>query len=50
MQRHGDEVRETTEEARAGDTPGIVRWVLLISLTLAVVALSVIWMTGAAFR
>ena len=35
MERQGEEVRETAEEARAGSTPGIVRWVLLISLLLA---------------
>lgn len=50
MERHGEEVRETAEEARAGSTPGIVRWMLLGSLLLAVVALSAIWISGAAMR
>jgi hypothetical protein len=49
MDKQGDEIRETTTEARAGETPGIVRWVLIVSLTLAIVALSVIWITGTAF-
>ncbi len=47
MERRGEEIRETTEEARAGSTPGIVRWVLLISLVLAVAAMSAIWIFGA---
>lgn len=47
MERHGDEVHITTEEASAGRKPHIVRYVLAISLVLAVVALSVIWITGA---
>ncbi len=47
MERHGEEVRETAEEARAGTTPGVMRWVLLISLLLAIAALSAIWIFGA---
>ncbi|MFC4295753.1 hypothetical protein ACFO0A_11875 [Novosphingobium tardum] len=47
MERHGEEVDVTTEEARGGSTPHIVRYVLVISLLLAVVALSLIWITGA---
>jgi uncharacterized membrane protein len=46
MERHGEEVRETAEEARAGATPGVMRWVLGISLLLAIVAMTVIWTTG----
>jgi hypothetical protein len=41
------EVHIDTEEARAGSTPHIVRYVLIISLFLAIAALSVIWITGA---
>lgn len=48
MERQGDEVHIETNEARGGSTPHIVRYVLIISLLLAVVALSLIWMTGAA--
>ena len=47
MERQGDEVHITTEEARAGETPHIVRYVLAISLLLAIIALSFIWITGA---
>lgn len=47
MERHGDEVHVTTEEARGGSTPHIVRYMLFISLVLAIGALSFIWMTGA---
>ena len=32
----------TTEQVRAGSTPGIVRWVLLASLILALVAMGLI--------
>ncbi|GGB95124.1 hypothetical protein GCM10011494_11980 [Novosphingobium endophyticum] len=47
METRGDEVHVDVEEARAGNTPHIVRYVLLISLALAIIALSAIWITGA---
>lgn len=47
MERHGDEIHITTEEARGGETPHIVRYVLAISLLFAIVALSYIWIAGA---
>ena len=47
MERHGEEVEVTTTEARGGETPHIVRYVLVISLVLAIAAMSVIWITGA---
>lgn len=47
MERRGDEVHITTDEARSGNERGIVRYVLAISLTLAIIALSAIWITGA---
>lgn len=34
-------------DAKGGSNEGVVRWVLAISLGLAIVALTVIWMTGA---
>lgn len=49
MDKQGDEIRETTTEARAGVTPGILRWMLAISLALTILALSAIWITGAAY-
>jgi hypothetical protein len=50
MERQGDEVHIETDEARGGSTPHIVRYVLVISLVLAVLALSLIWITGAVSR
>ena len=47
MERHGDEVHITTTEASGGSTPHIVRYMLGISLLLAIVLLSFIWITGA---
>ena len=47
MQRHGEEVDLTTDEARGGSTPHIVRYVLLISLFLAAAAMTIAWVTGA---
>ncbi len=40
-------IHRNAEEARGGSTPHIVRWVLGISLTAAIIALSAIWMIGA---
>lgn len=48
MERQGEEVHIETNEARGGSTPHIVRYVLIISLFLAVGALTLIWITGAA--
>ncbi|WP_152414753.1 hypothetical protein [Blastomonas sp. AAP53] len=48
MIRHGEEVEMNTEDASGGQKRGIVRYVLLISTGLAILALSIIWMTGAA--
>lgn len=47
MERQGNEVHIHTDEVRGGSTPHIVRYVLAISLALAVAALSLIWITGA---
>lgn len=47
MERHGDEVDVTTTEARAGRTPHVVRYVLIISLVLAAVVMTLVWVTGA---
>lgn len=47
MERHGSEIHVTDDEARSGATPHIVRYVLLISLVLTILALSAIWITGA---
>lgn len=34
-------------DAKGGSREGVVRWVLLISLGLAIIAMTVIWVTGA---
>lgn len=34
-------------DAKGGSNEGVVRWVLAISLVLAIVALTLIWVTGA---
>ena len=47
MQKIDDEIHMETREARAGDTPGVMRYVLAIGLLLAILVLSIIWMTGA---
>lgn len=45
MRKLGDEVHISTEEARGGDTPHILRYVLSISLALAIAAMLAIWLT-----
>ncbi|MCJ2179735.1 hypothetical protein [Novosphingobium album (ex Hu et al. 2023)] len=47
MQRIGDEVHLDGDEARGGSTPHIVRYVLAVSLALAVLAMSAIWIERA---
>ncbi|WP_395391666.1 hypothetical protein WBP07_13240 [Novosphingobium sp. BL-8A] len=47
METRGEEVHLDKTEARAGATPGVVRYVLLIGLILAIAALSLIWIVPA---
>lgn len=47
MEQRGEEAHITTTEARGGETPHIVRYVLVIGLLLAVAAMTLIWVTGA---
>lgn len=47
MEQHGDETHITTTEASGGSTPHIMRYVLAISLFLAIGAMTLIWVTGA---
>mgnify|MGYP000691579957 CR=1 FL=1 len=42
-----DEILVETTRARAGTTNNVVRWVLAVSLGLAILALSAIWIIGA---
>ena len=50
MERQGDEVHVESTEATGASREGVVRWVLIIGTLLAIILLSVIWMTGAAFQ
>lgn len=50
MQPGNDQVRIDETKARAGSNSGVLRWILLVSLTLAIVALTAIWVTGALTR
>ena len=47
MDRQNEEVHVTTEEARGGETGMGVRYVLVITLVLAIVVLSGLWLIGA---
>ena len=47
MERQGDEIHIETDEARGGSSSHVVRYVLIISVVLAIAALSLIWITGA---
>lgn len=47
MERQGDETHLNTDEARGGESTGVMRWVLAVSLLLAIGLLSAIWIFGA---
>jgi len=47
MERVGDEIHLDDDEARSGSTPQIVRYVLITSLTLAILAMSTVWIVRA---
>lgn len=47
MDHNGDEVHISTDDARGGSTPNVMRWVLIISVVLAVILLSASWMLPA---
>ena len=48
METQGNEVHIDSDDARAGSTNHVTRYVLVIGLILAIAALSAIWMVGAA--
>jgi hypothetical protein len=50
MHNEGDEIHVSEEEASGGSKEGVVRWVLIGGLVLAIGALSLIWIFGAASR
>ncbi|QSR19395.1 hypothetical protein [Novosphingobium sp. KA1] len=47
MSPDNERIKVQKEDARAGTTPGVVRYVLLISLILVVAALSMVWIVRA---
>lgn len=47
MHTEGNQVHVSEEEASGGSKEGVVRWVLVFGLILAIGALSLIWITGA---
>ena len=47
MHTEGNEVHVSEEEASGGSKEGVVRWVLIVGLFLAIGALSLIWISGA---
>jgi hypothetical protein len=47
MRTDGNEVHVSEEEASGGSKEGVVRWVLIGGLVLAIGALSLIWIGGA---
>lgn len=47
MRQDGDEVHMDVDEARAGSTPHVTRWVLTFGLLGAIVLLTAIWVIGA---
>lgn len=47
MKKIGDEIHIDVDEARAGQTLHVMRYVLAISLLLAIGALSAIWIMAA---
>lgn len=48
MERRGDEIHIDSDEARAGSTPNIVRWILIGGLLLVITAFAIIVMIGSA--
>ena len=50
MERQGDEVHVSQEEASGGVQPHIVRYILGVSLLLVVILMSLIWIIGSVTR
>lgn len=50
MEREGNEVHVSQEEASGGSQPHIVRYILGVSLLLVVVLMSLIWIIGSVTR
>ena len=50
MERDGEEIHVSQEEASGGVQPHIVRYVLGVSLILVVILMSIIWIVGSVTR
>lgn len=50
MHKDGEEVHVDEIEASGGSKEGVVRWVLGISLLLAIIAMSLVWIIPAMTR
>ena len=50
MEIRGEEIQVTETEASGGVKTGVMRYVLAASLLLAIIAMTIIWITGAATR
>ena len=49
MHNENSSVHVSEEEVSGGSKEGVVRWVLIIGTLLAIGALTIVWVTGAAF-
>ncbi|WP_206239144.1 hypothetical protein [Novosphingobium terrae] len=43
MQGDDEEIHIETDKARGGSTPGVVRWMLLIGLSVTILGMIVLW-------
>ena len=50
MEHRGEEIHTSETEASGGSKEGVVRWVLIIGTLLAIGALTLIWVSGAAIQ
>ena len=50
MRTEGETVHVNETEASAGSKEGVVRWVLLVGVVLAILLLSIIWISGSATK
>ena len=47
MRREGEEVHLNEIEASGGSKEGVLRWILILGVLLAIVLLTIVWITGA---
>lgn len=46
MQGDESQVHIETDKVRGGTTPGVVRWMLLIGLSVTIIGMALIWALG----